>query len=191
MKYYLSLFFVLSLTMMYPAQASNGYYPPGQSIENPAKTIHDALKKLQAFGANRDNAKPELLRNFLETKIIPHFAFDRMTDWVAGPYARRMSAANMRELEANVKQAFLDSLSKHLGDYDTSGARVTIKPVQYRGSGQAQVTALIYSARPYPDRLDFRMQTQGNGWKIVDVTANGNSAALYYRRHFISTLRQY
>ena len=191
MKYYVSLLFVLLFSVMSSAHAFNGYSTPGQSIENPAQTIHNTLQKLQKFGTNRSNTNPELLRNFIENKIIPHFAFDQMTYWIAGPYARRMDAEKMTKLEARVKQAFLDSLGKHLADYDASATRVTIKPVRYRGRDQANVTAFIHSNKPYADRLDFRMKVQGSDWKIIDVKANGNSAALYYRKHFLSTLRQY
>jgi ABC-type transporter MlaC component len=35
------------------------------------------------------------------------------------------------------------------------------------------------------------MKRDGNNWKIIDVKANGSSAVLYYRRHFMSQLRQY
>ena len=191
MKYFISLFFVLIFTVMSSAHAFNGYNPSNQSIENPAQTIKNALHKLQSFGASSKNSNPELLRGFIENEIIPHFAFDRMTYWIAGPYARRMNSANMTELEARVKKTFLNSLGEHLGNYDANTTRVNIRPVQYRGRNQANVTALIYSANQRPDRLDFRMQAQGNGWKIIDVKANGSSAALYYRKHFISTLRQY
>ena len=35
------------------------------------------------------------------------------------------------------------------------------------------------------------MRRSGDDWKIIDVKANGSSAVLYYRRHFMSQLRGY
>ena len=156
MKPFVSLFFILLISVTGSVHAFNGSYPPSnQSIENPVNTIQTALDKLQKFSANRDNTRPELLRGFIENEIIPHFAFDQMTYWIAGPFARRMNTANLSELETRV------------------------------------VSVLLFSPNQRPDRLNFRMKANGNSWKIIDVTANGISAALYYRKHFISTLRQY
>lgn len=192
MKYYLSLFFVLLLTSTSSAQAFNGQQAQaGQSIENPVQTIQSALKKLQVFNSNSKKANPKLLRAFIEKEIIPHFAFDQMTYWIAGPYARHMNAANFKELEGMVKKTFLNSMSTHLGNYDANSSRVNFRPAQYRGYNDANVTALIQRANRRSDQLQFRMKAQGNNWKIIDVQANGISAAQYYRKHFLSTLRQY
>lgn len=192
MKHHLSLFFVLLLTMTGSTQAFNSYYaPPKQSIESPTQTIQNTLEKLQTFSVNRKNTNPELLRGFIENEIIPHFAFDQMTYWIAGPYARHMNAENMKELESSVKKTFLNSLSTHLGNYNASSTRANIKRTQFRGRDEANVSMMLISNKQMPDRLDFRMKLQGNNWKIIDVTANGLSAAMYYRQYFMSTLQQY
>ena len=192
MKHRLFLFFVLLFTLAGTAHALNSYYPsPSQQIENPVQTIQNTLDKLQAFSANSQNTNPELVRGFIENEIIPQFAFDQMTYWVAGPYARRMNAANMTDLENSIKKSFLNSLSTHLGNYNASSIRANIRHAQYRGPDEANVSMLLVGNKQLPDRLDFRMKRQGNNWKIIDVTANGISAALYYRQYFMSTLRQY
>ena len=192
MKQYLPLFFVLLFSINGSTHAYNGYYQPSnQAIENPVNTIQNALDKLQKFSTNKDNARPELLRAFIEKEIVPHFAFDQMTHWIAGPFARRMNASNLEALETRVKKAFLTSLDKHLSNYNAGSVRFNFRRAQYRGRDEAIVSTLLFSPNQRPDRLDFRMKVNGSGWKIIDVTANGISAALYYRKHFISTLRQY
>ena len=189
---YLPLFFVLLLGTTGLAHAFNDHYVPSSSpIEHPVQTIQSALDKLQKFSTNKNNTKPELLRNFIESEIIPHFAFDQMTYWIAGPYARRMNSSDLLELESSVKKTFLNSMSKHLGNYNTSSIRANFRHAQYRGRNEANVSMLLVGSKQRPDRLDFRMRLQGNNWKIIDVTANGISAALYYRQYFMSTLRQY
>lgn len=192
MKAYLSLFYILLLTVTGSVHAFNNYNPPAyQPIESPIHTIQNTLNKLQAFSVNSQNTNPELLRNFIENEITPHFAFDQMTYWIAGPYARHMNTSNMLALEARVKKTFLTSMSTHLGNYNANTTTVRIKRAQYRGPNDAIVSVLLFSPNKRPDQLDFRMRVLGDNWKIVDVQANGTSAALYYRKHFISTLRQY
>jgi len=192
MKYYLSLVLILFLSIAGPAHANKSYYAPAtQSIENPVNTIQNTLDKLQKFSANRDNTNPKLLRAFIVNEIIPHFAFDQMTRWVAGPFARRMNPSNMLALEERVTNSFLTSLDNRLSNYNASKIRANIRRAQFRGPSEAIVTAFFFSPNQHPDRLDFRMKLQNNLWKIVDVTANGLSASLYYRNHFLSTLRQF
>ena len=191
MKYYLPLFVLLFATFG-NAHAFNGYYsPPAQPLQNPVQTIQQALDKLQKFSANKDNTNPVLLRGFIDKEIIPHFAFDQMTYWIAGPFARHMKADQFKELEAEVKKSFLNSLDQHLSAYNASTSRVSMQRAQYRGRNEVVVSTLLIGNKQRPDRLDFRMKSDGNSWKIIDITANGMSAALYYRKHFMSTLRQY
>ena len=191
MKRYLPLF-VLLFTTFSTAHAFNGYYtPPAQPVEDPITTIQSTLDKLQKFSANKNNSNLVLLRGFIDNEIIPHFAFDQMTYWIAGPFARHMQPAHFKELEARVKKTFLNSLDQHLSAYNASTTRVNIQRAQYRGRNEAIVSTLLLGSKQRPDRLDFRMRMDGNKWKIIDITANGMSAALYYRKHFMSTLRQY
>ena len=132
-----------------------------------------------------------LLRSFIENEIIPHFAFDKMTYWIAGPHARKMGAADLRDLEERVKQTFLTSLAKHLGSFDSETTKVRFRKAQYRGANEATVTAMVYQQYTQPSRLEFRMRAHGDNWKIIDVKANGTSAVIYYRKHFNNSLRQY
>ncbi|MCW8830741.1 MAG: ABC transporter substrate-binding protein, partial [Gammaproteobacteria bacterium] len=159
MKNHITIFLILLFSLSGAAQAFNGYYPtPQPGIENPVTTIQTALDKLQKFSANRDNTRPELLRGFIENEIIPHFAFDQMTYWIAGPFARHMNASNLTDLETRVKKAFLTSLDKHLSNYNASSIRFNFRRAQYRGNNDALVTVLLFSPNQRPDRLDFRMK---------------------------------
>lgn len=192
MKRYMPQFFILLIAFAGSAHAFNGYYSPSSpTIENPVQTIQNTLDKLHKFSINKYNTKPEMLRSFIENEIIPHFSFDQMTYWIAGPYARRMTSSNLAELESRVKKTFLTSLDKHLSNYNASSRRVNIRHAQYRGPNEAIVSTILFGNNQRPDRLDFRMRIMGNNWKIIDVTANGLSATMYYRKHFLSTLRQY
>ena len=189
---FIARIFIISLALNASAQAYNPYYaPPYLTQEDPVVTIQNALDKLKTFSINSDNINPLLLRSFIENEIIPHFDFAQMTRWIAGPYARQMSPSALTELEQRVKQTFLASMAKHLGSYDAQSTRVTFRAAQFRSPTEATVTAMIYRQNGMrPDRLEFRMRAHNNSWKIIDVKANGTSAVLYYRKHFMNQLRQ-
>jgi len=90
-----------------------------------------------------------------------------------------------------LRETFLSSLAKHLGSFDDQKYRIRFFPARYRGPAEAFVSTTIYRPDTLTVRLDFRMKRNGNDWKIIDVKANGSSAVIYYRRHFMSQLRQY
>jgi len=158
---------------------------------NPTSIIRTALNKITTFSSNSDKVNPVKLRGFIENEIIPHFDFDNMSHWITGRFASNMDDKDKAEFQRSLRQTFLSSLAKHLGSFDAKNTRVKFYPARYRGPEETFVSTSIYRPDTMPVRLDFRMRRVGNDWKIIDVKANGSSAVLYYRRHFISQLRQY
>ncbi len=170
----------------------NVYYPERFSREkNPTEVIEETLDKITDFTTHADSASPRQLRAFIEREIIPHFDFDNMSHWITGPYAQYMSDEEKRRFQKTLRETFLSSLAKHLGSFNAANTRIKFSPPQYRGVDEAFVRTRVYQSGMRPMRLNFRMRRSGDDWKVIDVRANGASAVLYYRRHFMSQLRQY
>jgi phospholipid transport system substrate-binding protein len=184
--------FVMLFAMTSFAHAYNSHYSQQRTEQNdPVKYIKTALDKLEKFNSNTSTASPVLLRTFIENEIIPHFSFDEMSRWITGPYAQRMTQEEKVDFQDRLKEAFLGSLSKHIGSFDAIKNRVRFYPTKYRGREEATVSTQVYRGNDYPVRLDFRMRMIDKDWKIIDVRANGTSAVLYYRKMFRTDLRQY
>ncbi len=167
------------------------YAPPTDKQNDPAYVIHTTLDKITTFSSNSDKVKPVKLRGFIENEIIPHFDFNNMSHWITGRYASNMKDSDKADFQRSLRETFLTSLAKHLGSFDANNTRVRFYPARYRGHDEAFVSTSIYRPDTLPVRLDFRMKRNSNDWKIIDVKANGSSAVIYYRRHFMSQLRQY
>lgn len=170
-------------------------------VNEPTRVIKTTLAKIIAFSTNSrkieenrtktsisDKAK---LRGFIEKQIIPNFDFDNMSHWITGPYASNMTKLDKIDFKRSLRETFLSSLSKHLGSFDAQNTRIRFHRPRYRGVEEAFVNTTVYRPDAMTVRLDFRMRRVGKTWKIIDIKANGTSAVLYYRRHFISQLRQY
>lgn len=185
-QYLLTLFSLLLVSSLSFASTSKAITPT-----DPAYVIHTALDKITTFSSNSDKVNPVKLRGFIENEIIPHFDFDNMSHWITGRYASNMSNNDKADFQRNLRETFLSSLSKHLGSFDAKNTRVRFYPARYRGPEESFVSTSIYRPDAPSVRLDFRMKRDADSWKIIDVKANGSSAVLYYRRHFISQLRQY
>ena len=171
----------------YPAQSSRFAQLP-----DPASELKQAVSDLEKFIKGKDAAHPGMLRAFLENKIFPHFDFDAMSEWMTGPYARYMSAEDKMKFQAKLKETFLTSLVKHMGGFDPDSTSLRYDRTRFRGRGdEAIVRVNVIRKQQAPARLDFGMQLGDGKWRIVDVKANGTSAVLYYRRHFMAELRGY
>lgn len=183
--------FIAFISLLLVSSLSFAYIPPTVKSSDPAYIIHTALAKITTFSSNSDKVRPVKLRGFIENEIIPHFDFNNMSHWITGRYARNMADKDKTDFQRNLRETFLSSLAKHLGSFDAKNTRIRFRPARYRGPAEAFVSASVYRPDTPTVRLDFRMKQNGNDWKIIDVKANGSSAVLYYRRHFMSQLRSY
>ena len=182
-----TLFLASSWSFAYPTGATSQDVAPA----DPTYIIKTALSKITTFSSNSDKINPIQLRGFIENEIIPHFDFNNMSHWITGQYARNMTKEDKADFQRKLRETFLSSLSKHLGSFDAKNTRVRFSPARYRGQTEAFVSANVYRPDTLPVRLEFRMRRDENDWKIIDVKANGSSAVIYYRRHFMSQLRQF
>ncbi|MBE9563844.1 MAG: ABC transporter substrate-binding protein [Proteobacteria bacterium] len=186
-----SLLFATTVTYAYTQPNTQPKTQQTVTPSDPAYIIHTTLKRITTFSSNSDKVNPENLRGFIEREIIPHFDFDNMSHWITGRYASNMGDKDKAEFQRSLRETFLSSLAKHLGSFDAKNTRIRFYPARYRGAAEAFVSTSIYRPDTSPVRLDFRMKQSGSDWKIIDVKANGSSAVLYYRRHFMSQLRSY
>ncbi len=188
---FICLLLVSSWSFAYNGPVQAPGKTPSYTPTDPAYIIHTTLKKITTFSSNSDKVNPVQLRGFIENEIIPHFDFDNMSHWITGRYARNMSAKDKSKFQRNLRETFLSSLSKHLGSFDAENTNVKFLKTRYRGRDESFVGTSIYRPDTLPVRLDFRMRRDGDNWKIIDVKANGSSAVLYYRRHFMAELREF
>ncbi len=189
------LFCILTL-LTTPSFANNRQ----AATNDPANTIKTTLKQITAFSSHSrrmaingltNKKQTAQLRGFIENQIIPNFDFDNMSHWITGRYAKNMSEQDKTDFKRSLRETFLSSLAKHLGSFDAENTRIKLHRTRYRGEEEAFVSSTIYRPNNLAVRLDFRMRRADDTWKIIDIKANGTSAVLYYRRHFISQLRQY
>ena len=161
-------------------------------IPDPATELKQAVNDLEKFIKGKDAAHPGMLRAYLEKKIFPHFDFDAMSEWITGPYARHMSSEDKIKFQTKLQETFLTSLVKHMGGFDPANTSLRYEKTRFRNRGDEAVVRIRVIRNDQPAaRLEFGMQRNDGKWRIVDVKANGTSAVLYYRRHFIAELRGY
>jgi phospholipid transport system substrate-binding protein len=178
---------ILSLVVLLfslSAQANPyAYFPPySRGVDAPLQQIREGVGRLTAFLGTGTRANPQQFMAFLEEEIAPYFDFDVMSRWAAGPLWRRMDPAQRAQMKQTLRRMFLGTLARNLANYRHS--RIRYLPSRRGAPGKATVSLRAFQPNGIGMRLDFRMYHDQDGWKVFDVSANGQSAVVYYRDHF-------
>jgi phospholipid transport system substrate-binding protein len=176
------------------AVAAPGYNYPASPMQAPVYQevgpdilLREGMTKLLRFLRTTDNPQPRQISAFLEKEVAPYFDFDYMATWAAGPMNRYMNNQQRQEFGQKIKQMLLGTLAKRLSSYNNQDVRF-FRP-RWVGDNEVKVRVGILQAGGYPASLDFRFYLSNSGWKVFDVSANGNSALAFYRRHFADQAR--
>ena len=160
---------------------SGGYsWSPRAEQNSPADMLRDGVQQLTRFLDSKPNRRA--LATYLDRGVASWFDFEYMAEWAAGRRFQRMDEAQQDELIARIKGSFLEKMVQKLARY--SNQRVMFLPAQSDGYGQMTLPMAIDNPDGYPSRLEFVMRQTEQGWKVVDVSANGMSALVFYRQMF-------
>jgi len=185
----------LVLCLLVPFAYANPYQPypiPAPRIQqvSPADLLKQGVEQLTNYlGSGGVQNRPQL-EAFLEKSISPFFDFEYMARWAAGAQARYMTPQQGVALEKKLRRLFMAGMVEKLAQY-RHGRVVFLRPVGNPQTGELVLRILAYQqGRPQPQRLSFRMYRSPRGWKVYDVSSNGQSALAYYRTQFAIEARQ-
>lgn len=150
-------------------------------VATPNELIAGVMYDLERFVAKGGAADPAALTRFLDDAVAPVFDFPGLARFAAGRLRGRMTEAQLDSLARGIRTQFLSALARNLGGHIDPMPTVTLREVPAGYSGQAQVRAYVNQPDSPAAALNFRLYESERGWKVFDVTADGNSAATYYR----------
>jgi phospholipid transport system substrate-binding protein len=145
-------------------------------------TLKVGMDALLAYLAQDEAPNRLQVAAFLDREIAPYFDFDAMGRWVAGPAYTGLSDADRTALVAHIEAEFLGTLASQLMSYQ--GQQIRMLPPRSGPRGTVFVNVALQRPGTYPSRLEFRMHRVGDGWRVYDVVADGQSAASFYRVQF-------
>lgn len=149
----------------------------------PAMLLEQGMDRMLGFLNQQERPDRDALRAFLDNEVVPFFDFAYMAKSAAGPMYRYMEQEQRERMAENIQRQFLATMVGRLAGYDSQQLKVVSQRYGQRGN-TAKVSVAVLQARGYPARLDFRFYRAKSGWKVFDVSANGQSAVIHYRRQF-------
>ena len=150
---------------------------PDTLVRNTSNEVLEIIKKDKDIQAG-DRKK---ILALVETKILPHFDFVRITRLAVGKHWRAATPEQQQALVKEFRTLLVRTYSNALGSYRDQTFEV--KPAEVKGN-DAAVKVQINQPSGQPILLDYSMEKTQQGWKIYDVMVSGISLVTSYRSSF-------
>jgi len=125
----------------------------------------------------------------VETKLLGHFNFTRMTQLALARDWRQASAAQQKILTDEFHSLLVRTYSKALTEYKNQ--TIDFKPFSMKaGETDARVrTEIKQSGAGKNIALDYYLEKSGTAWKVYDIEVGGISLVTNYRDSFAAEVR--
>lgn len=143
---------------------------------------NDVLNRIRSDKSVQSGDFQQVSR-FVDSAVMPHVNFERMTALSVGRAWRQASADQQKALVAEFRALLLRTYSGALSQ--VGDKQVKVRP--FRGDASADevvVRSEILGGRGDPIQLDYRLEKAGNAWKIYDVNVLGIWIVQTYREQF-------
>ena len=177
----------------YIAHLVAGLMLAGSALAQVTEEAPDALVKrlstdvLETIKADKTIAMGDTAKvvTLVETKVMPHVNFERMTASAVGPAWRQASADQKKRLQGEFKTLLVRTYSGALSQ--VSDQVITVKPFRAAADDKEVVVRTEIKGRGDPIQLDYRLEKTpgaGAGWKIYNLNVLGIWLVETYRSQF-------
>jgi len=166
---------LLALASTLPALASTA---PDALVRQISVEVIDIVKADKAIQAGDTNKVLALV----DSKVMPHVNFEVVTRSAVGPQWRGATAEQRGKLQTEFKILLVRVYSGALAQVKDQTVEVT-KTLPVPGSTQMVVQTEVRGSGE-PIKLDYRLDKQGDAWKIIDVNVGGLWLVQNYRSQF-------
>jgi phospholipid transport system substrate-binding protein len=179
--------FITALVFAFAATASHAIADVApdalaRSVTDEVLAIIRADKDLQA-------GNPQKVAQLVESKVLPHFNFTRMTQLAVGRNWRQTSAEQQKVLTDEFKTLLVRT-------YTTAFTGYRNQTIEYRPLRMSPtdtdviVKSLIKQPTGQPVAVDYSMEKTGSTWKVYDVKIEGISLVENYRNTFNAEIQR-
>jgi phospholipid transport system substrate-binding protein len=121
--------------------------------------------------------------DLVETKVLPHFDFDRMTALAVGKDWRQANPGQRKALTEEFRTLLVRTYSKALTEYRNQTMTIKLLRMQPDRS-DARVRAKVNQPGGKAIEIDYDLEGQDHAWKVYDISVDGISLVTNYRSTF-------
>ncbi|MCO6428806.1 phospholipid-binding protein MlaC [Nitrosomonas communis] len=186
MKVFIHKIMILLATfwLVFPAVAKET--APDQLVRS---TVDEVITILKQDDGIKKGSKDRVL-DLIETKILPHFNFIRMTRLAMGKNWSKAEPQQQKVLVSEFQTLLVRTYSNALTSYRDEVIEVTPATPQPDARNTTVKTRVIQGRGREPVPIDYTMEKTDKGWKVYDVTVAGVSLVTNYRSSFNSEIRK-
>ncbi len=186
MNYFKALLFSLGLPLclaLAPFSVHAQQEAPDVLIKRVSEEILEVARNDKQIQAGNQQRIIELV----QTKVIPHVDFQRMTALAAGRFWREASAEQQTQLTNEFKTLLVFTYSGAIAQ--VRNQKLEFRPL--RGAledNEVEVRSSVIQARGEPIQLNYRLEKTSSGWKIYDVNILGAWLVETYKGSFAAEI---
>ena len=131
-------------------------------------------------------ADPTKVHTFVNNRIMPVVDFEKMTRTAVGPQWRQATASQRQQLQDGFRSLLTRVYSgafSSVKDY-----KAELVPSRAAASSTPIIQTRMVSKTDKPISVEYRMQREGNTWKIIDVNVGGVWMEQNYHSQFAGVL---
>lgn len=152
------------------------------------KKVTDEVLAVVRADKDLQNGNTKKAIDLVETKVLPHFNFTRMTALALGREWSKTSAEQKIRLTNEFRILLVRTYSNALTAYKDQ--TVEYKPFKMQaGETDVTVRTLVHQTNGKHIGLDYALDKQADGWKVYDVVVAGVSLVTNYRESFTQEIR--
>jgi phospholipid transport system substrate-binding protein len=154
-----------------------------------AKSVTDEV--IAILRADRDayTGNPAKVMELIESKVLPHFNFMRMTRLAVGKNWRQASGQQKDALTGHFRTLLVRTYATAFTAYRDQ--TISYRPLRMRPEDDdVVVRSQIVQLNGPPVAVDYNMEKTVSGWKVYDVAIEGVSLVQNYRSTFSSEVQR-
>ncbi|WP_297325147.1 ABC transporter substrate-binding protein [Nitrosomonas sp.] len=175
---------IFSNLLVFPAWSAD--LAPDRLVDETVKEVIEIIQKDEQL----KNGNKEKMLDLIETKILPHFNFIRMTQLAMGQHWSTAVPDQQKKLVDEFRTLLVRTYSNALTSYNHE--TIKVNPLKHLDNNVETTvrTVVIQGNGKEPVPIDYSMEKKPDGWKVYDVTVAGVSLVTNYRGSFNSQVRK-
>lgn len=155
---------------------------PDAFVRQVSNDVIEAVKSDKAIQAGDVNR----IRTLVDSKVMPHVNFQRMTASSVGPQWRSATPDQQKRMLEEFKTLMVNTYSGALTQVKDQS--INVKPLRGAADATEQIVRTEVRGKGDPIQLDYRIEKAGDGWKIYDVNVGGFWLVEAYKGQFAKDL---
>lgn len=164
---------------LFSANAIASELAPDVLVKNVTTEVLEAVRQDKDI----QNGISKQTLELVETKILPHFNFQRMTQLAMGREGRQATPEQLKVLTDEFRNLLVRTYSKALTEFRNQ--EIGFRPLKWTPADtDVKVRTEVKQSGGKPVALDYYLEKSPAGWKVYDVEVAGASLITNYRSSF-------